>query len=155
MAPESLAMPADIWVLHMNIVKKMKISKSFETLFSDLKTCLVVSMTYLHSDKTIFWENISRVASLNPRKTFEKYDIFDLNEDWFFYWAPRLKTHDNRGIRGIDFNPKYRSLLNRKQIRDQIWILSFFRQVSRFPYKFKNSVKFLKFRKIIQFRTNR
>ena len=42
----------------------MKISKSFETLFSDLKRCLGVSMTYLHSDKTIFREKNNRVASL-------------------------------------------------------------------------------------------
>ena len=66
MAAQSHAVPADIRVLHMNIVEKMKISKSFETLFSDLKRCLAVSMTYLHSDKTIFREKSNRVASLNP-----------------------------------------------------------------------------------------
>ena len=64
MAAQSHTMPADIRVLHMNIVEKLKISKSFETLFSDLKRCQAVSMTYLHSDKTIFREKINRVASL-------------------------------------------------------------------------------------------
>ena len=58
MAARSHALPADIRVLHMNIVEKLKISKSFETLFSDLKRCLAVSMTYLHSDKTIFREKL-------------------------------------------------------------------------------------------------
>ena len=65
MAAQSHALPADIRVLHMNIVEKMKISKSFETLFSYLKRCLAVSVTFLHSDKTIFREKINRVASLN------------------------------------------------------------------------------------------
>ena len=37
LAAKSHALPADIRVLHMNIVKKMKISKSFETLFFGLK----------------------------------------------------------------------------------------------------------------------
>ena len=67
MAPESLAMPADIWVLHMNIVKKMKISKSFETPFFHLKRCLVLSMTFLHSDNAIFRESMMWVASLSKR----------------------------------------------------------------------------------------
>ena len=58
MAAQSHAMPAVIRVLHMNIVKKMKISKSFETPFFDLKRCLVLSMTFLHSDNAIFRENI-------------------------------------------------------------------------------------------------
>ena len=56
MAAQSHAMPADIRVLHMNIVKKIKISKSFETPFFGLKRCLAVSMTFLHSDNTIFWK---------------------------------------------------------------------------------------------------
>ena len=42
----------------MNIVKKMKISKSFETPFFGLKRCLAVSMTFLHSDNTIFREKV-------------------------------------------------------------------------------------------------
>ena len=58
MVAQSHALPADIRVLHMNIVEKMKISKSFETLFSDLKRCLAVSMTYLYSDKTIFQKKL-------------------------------------------------------------------------------------------------
>ena len=56
MAAQSHAMPADIRVLHMNIVEKMKISKSFETPFFGLKMYLVVSMTFLHSHYTIFRE---------------------------------------------------------------------------------------------------
>ena len=63
MAAQSHALPADIRVLHMKIVEKKEISKSFETLFSDLKRCLAVSMTYLHSDKTIFREKINRLAT--------------------------------------------------------------------------------------------
>ena len=48
----------------MNIMKKMKVSKSFETQFFGLKRCLAVSLTYMHSHKTIFREKTSRVASL-------------------------------------------------------------------------------------------
>ena len=73
MAAQSHAMPADIRVLHMNIVEKMKNSKSFETLFSDLKRCLTVSLTYLHSDKTIFREKNNRVASLKTSITLVSY----------------------------------------------------------------------------------
>ena len=58
MAAQSHALPADIRVLHMNIVKKMKILKSFETLFFGLKRCLAVSMTFLHSDNAIFRESM-------------------------------------------------------------------------------------------------
>ena len=58
MAAQSHTMPADIRVLHMNIVEKMKISKSFETPFFGLKRCLAVSMTFLHSDNTIFREKV-------------------------------------------------------------------------------------------------
>ena len=58
MAAQSHALPADIRVLHMNIVEKMKFLKSFETLFSDLKRCLAVRMAFLHSDNTIFRERI-------------------------------------------------------------------------------------------------
>ena len=58
MAPQSHAMSADIRVLHINIVKKMKMSKSCETPFFDLKRCLVLSMTFIHSDNAIFRENI-------------------------------------------------------------------------------------------------
>ena len=47
---DAIVMPADIQVLHMKIVIKMKISKSFETLFLGLKRCLAVNMTYLHSN---------------------------------------------------------------------------------------------------------
>ena len=65
MAPQSLAMPADIRVLHMNIVKKVKISKSFETPFFGLKRCLAVSMTFLHSDNTIFREKVYVSCFLN------------------------------------------------------------------------------------------
>ena len=49
MVAQSHTLPANIRVLHMNIVEKMKISKSFETLIFGLKRCLAVSMTYLHS----------------------------------------------------------------------------------------------------------
>ena len=83
MAPQSLAMPADIWVLHMNIVEKIKISKSFETPFFGLKRCLAVSMTYMHSDKTIFREKISRVASLSL--------VFIWNYFWFFVALSRYR----------------------------------------------------------------
>ena len=58
MAAQSHTMPADIRVLHMNILEKMKISKSFETPFFDLRRCLAVSATFLHSDKAIFRENV-------------------------------------------------------------------------------------------------
>ena len=59
MTAQSLAVPAYIWVLHMNIVVKIKISKSFETPLFGLKWCLTVSTTYLRNDKTIFREKIS------------------------------------------------------------------------------------------------
>ena len=65
MAAQSHALPADIRVLHMNIVGKIKISKSFETLIFGLKRCLAVSMTYLRSAKITFREKINRIASLN------------------------------------------------------------------------------------------
>ena len=58
MAAQSYTMPADIQLLHINIVEKMKISKSFETPFFGLKRCLAVSMTFLHSDNTIFREKV-------------------------------------------------------------------------------------------------
>ena len=58
MPAESHAMQADIRILHMNIVKKMKVSKSSETPFFDLKRCQVLSMTFLYSDNAIFRENI-------------------------------------------------------------------------------------------------
>ena len=58
MAARSHAMPADIQLLHINIVEKMKISKSFETPFFDLKRYLAVSMTFFHSDNAIFREII-------------------------------------------------------------------------------------------------
>ena len=56
MAAQSHTMPADIRVLHMNIVEKMKISKNFEMPFFDLKRCLTVSMTFLQSGNAIFRE---------------------------------------------------------------------------------------------------
>ena len=58
MVAQSHTMPADIRVLHMNIVEKMKISKGFETPFFGLKRCLAVSMTFLHSNNAIFREKI-------------------------------------------------------------------------------------------------
>ena len=58
MAPQSLAMPADIRVLHTNIVEKMKFSKGFETLFFGLKRCLAASLTCFCKDKAIFREKI-------------------------------------------------------------------------------------------------
>ena len=58
MAAQSHALPADIRVLHMNIVEKMKISKSFETPFFELKRCLAISMTFLHSNNAIFREKV-------------------------------------------------------------------------------------------------
>ena len=72
----------------MNIVEKIKISKSFETPFFGLKRCLAVSMTYMHSDKTIFREKTSQVASLSlnsdtvdnvsmPRERFEADTVLD------------------------------------------------------------------------------
>ena len=36
----------------------MKFSKTFETPFFGLKRCLAVSMTFLHSDNTIFREKV-------------------------------------------------------------------------------------------------
>ena len=64
----------------MNIVEKIKISKSFETPFFGLKRCLAVSMTYMHSDKTIFREKISRVASLNLIIPFKIRDRLVIDE---------------------------------------------------------------------------
>ena len=65
MAAQSHAMQADIRVLHMNIVKKMKVSKSSETPFFDLKRCQVLSMTFLHSENAILRESMMWVASLS------------------------------------------------------------------------------------------
>ena len=65
MAAQSHAMPADIQLLHINIVEKMKNSKSFEMQFFDLKRCLAVSMTFLHSDNTIFREKLYVSCFLN------------------------------------------------------------------------------------------
>ena len=57
-------MPADTQLLHINIVEKMKNSKSFEMQFFDLTRCLAVSMTFLHSYNAISREIIMWVASL-------------------------------------------------------------------------------------------
>ena len=64
MAAQSYTVPAGIRVLHMNILKKVKISESFETPFFDLKRCLIISMTFLHSDNAVFQESMTWVASL-------------------------------------------------------------------------------------------
>ena len=85
MAAQSHALPAGIRVLHMKIVEKKKISKSFETLFSDLKRCLAVSMTYLHSDKTIFREKINRVASLRTFSSLSSHLFEELVEYTQFF----------------------------------------------------------------------
>ena len=102
MAAQSHAMPADIRVLHMNIVEKMKFSKNFETLFSDLKRCVAVSMTYLHSDNTIFREKINRVPSLSL--SFTKYQkvLVTINFFTIAYFKIQLvmSSYYNKALQG-------------------------------------------------------